>query len=309
MSLKPEYVEFLKNQRENPAPAVWEIPIAQTRAFSQEQMKIAAPITPLHSIEDKYIPGVTADLHVRIFRPSSEPNLPAIVYFHGSGWAVGFIDLFNPALAYLAKESNAIVIAVNYQKAPENPFPTPFDDCYATLQWVVANAHGLGIDPTKIGVAGDSAGGNLAAATALKARDEKLVKLAFQMLVYPCINFDFSTDSYKEFAQGYGLTTKAMEWFWNQYLQDLRNAENPYACPSRAQTFKDLPPAVIISAQYDPLVSDSYLYRDLLAADGIPVVYKEFEGVIHGFFRAPEITPSSYEAISFVAVEIKKLTV
>lgn len=307
MTLRPEYVKLLKEMTESGAPELWEVPVSVTRSFSQAQLKIAAEIAPIHSITDRYIPGPTADLHVRIFRPNASDNLPCIIYFHGSGWTLGFIDLFNPCLSMLSQRSESIVIAVNYQKAPEHPFPEPFDDCYTSLEWVVNNAEELGVDPLNISVGGDSAGGNLAAAVALKARDEKLVSLASQLLVYPCTNKDFTTDSYKELAQGYGLSTKAMQWFWDQYIQDVRHADNPYACPARATSFKDLPPTVLIAAQYDPLISDSENYKKLLERDGVPVVYKQFDGVIHGFFRAPEITTVSHEAIAFVSGELKKL--
>ena len=307
MTLRPEYVQLLKEMAENGAPELWEVPVSVTRSFSQAQLKIAADVAPVHSISDRYIPGPTADLHVRIFRPNDLDNLPCIIYFHGSGWTLGFIDLFNPCLSMLSQHSESIVIAVNYQKAPEHPFPEPFDDCYASLEWAVNNVEELRIDPRNISVGGDSAGGNLAAAVALKARDEKLVSLASQLLVYPCTNKDFTTDSYKELAQGYGLSTKAMQWFWDQYIQDARHADNPYACPARATSFKDLPPAVLIAAQYDPLISDSENYKKLLEKDGVPVVYRQFDGVIHGFFRAPEITTVSNEAIAFVSGELKKL--
>ena len=307
MTLRPEYVKMLQEMAEIGAPDPWEIPISQTRSFAQAQLKIAADLAPIHSITDRYIPGPTADLHVRIFRPNDSKNLPCIIYFHGSGWTLGFIDLFTPCLSMLSQESESIVIAVNYQKAPEHPFPEPFNDCYATLQWAIDNASQLGIDPLNISVGGDSAGGNLAAAVALRSRDEQLISLASQLLIYPCINKDFSTQSYEKFSTGYGLSTKAMQWFWDQYIQDAQHAENPYACPGRASSLKDLPPTILITAQYDPLTSDGEIYRDFLIRDGVEVVYNEFAGVIHGFFRAPEITKASNDAISFVSRELKKL--
>jgi acetyl esterase len=307
MTLRPEYIKLLREAQEIGAPELWEIPISQTRSFSQAQLKITAEMAPIHSVTDRYIPGPTSDLHIRIFRPNESKDLPCIVYFHGSGWSLGFIDLFNPCLSMLSQESESIVIAVNYQKAPEHPFPQPFNDCYSTLEWVVNNTAELGVDPQNISVAGDSAGGNLAAAVALRSRDEQLVSLASQLLVYPCTNRDFSTPSYKKFATGYGLTTKSMEWFWNQYIQDEQHLDNSYACPARATSLKGLPPTVLITAQYDPLTSDGENFRDLLKRDGVYVIYREFEGVIHGFFRAPEVTTVSNQAISFVSEELKKL--
>lgn len=308
MTLAPEIVTYLKDLEIAGLPTVWDTPVAQLRQLSQLRYGMSGESTQIHSIENRYIPGPTADLHVRIYRPTNEVNLPATIYFHGGGWVLGFIDLYDPCLTYLAKSSNSVVIAVNYQKAPEHPFPTPHDDCYATLSWVTTNAHSLGINQEAIGVAGDSAGGNLAAGVALRARDEKLLTLKFQLLVYPCISPDFSTYGYKEFAEGYGLTTKAMQWFWNKYLNDSANESNPYACPSREDSFVDLAPAVFITAQYDPLVTDSVNYSKQLLNAGNPVVYREFEGVIHGFFGNFVMTPSSALALDFAGEQIKKIT-
>ena len=151
MTLRPEYVKLLQELAGSNAPQLWEVPISETRSFSQAQLKIAADLAPIHSITDRYIPGPTADLHLRIFRPDDSADLPCIIYFHGSGWTLGFIDLFNPCLSMLSQESESIVIAVNYQKAPEHPFPEPFNDCYATLKWVVNNAQELGVDPQLLG--------------------------------------------------------------------------------------------------------------------------------------------------------------
>ena len=307
MTLRPEYVKLLQELADSNAPQLWEVPISETRSFSQAQLKIAADLAPIHSITDRYIPGPTADLHLRIFRPDDSADLPCIIYFHGSGWTLGFIDLFNPCLSMLSQESESIVIAVNYQKAPEHPFPIPFDDCYATLLWVIENARNLNIDPATIGVAGDSAGANLASAVAIKARDNNIA-LAFQLLIYPCNDRDFTTDSYLNCATGYGLSTQAMQWFWDQYLQGDHHDDNPYAVPMKAKTFKDIAPAIIITAQYDPLLSDSQKYGELLERDGVSVTYKEYAGMIHGFFSNLAVTPTAREAIDFAAVEIKRLT-
>jgi acetyl esterase len=196
-----------------------------------------------------------------------------------------------------------VIISVNYQKAPEHPFPTPFDDCYSTLLWVKSHAKELGIDPNRVGVGGDSAGGNLAAAVAVKARDEN-VELSYQLLVYPCVDRDFSTKSYIECATDFGLTTRAMEWFWDQYLQSDQHNENPYAAPMRAKSLTGVAPSIVITAQYDPLVSDSENYVEKLKSDGAEVIYKEFPGMIHGFFANVAATPSSHLALDFAAQEI-----
>lgn len=307
MPLAPEIQEYLETQVAAGLPAVWEAPIELIRANTQSRLLAAGPAEPIVKVENRYITGPTSDLHIRIYTPSVNQNLPAMVFFHGGGWVLNFIDIYDAALHRIANQSGIVIVAVNYQKAPEHPFPTPFNDCFATLEWVIKNAKSLHIDPHKIGVGGDSAGGNLAAAVALKARDLE-IKLAFQLLVYPCNNRDFSTSSYREFATGFGLTTQAMQWFWEQYLQGELHDDNPYACPARAETFKSLAPAIVITAQYDPLVSDSEKYVELLERDGVHVEAQNFNGMIHGFFCNVAVTPTSITALDYCARQIKQLT-
>jgi len=220
---------------------------------------------------------------------------------------MNFIDIYDAAAHRLANQSGSVVISVNYQKAPEHPFPIPFDDCYATFLWVKENAAELGIDVNRIGVGGDSAGGNLAAAVAIKARDEAIM-LRYQLLVYPCIARDFSTDSYREFATEYGLSTQAMQWFWEQYLQGNHHDQNPYAVPMSAKNLAGVAPSIVITAQYDPLVSDSENYCAKLQSDGAKVIYREFPGMIHGFFANVALTPSAHQALDFAASEIANIS-
>lgn len=307
MSLEAEISAFLDSQAKLNLPPIWDIPINQVRANSQSRFEYIGSKTEIAEIHDTYIPGPTADLHIRIYRPTQESSLPALVFYHGGGWDLGFIDLYDPCLSYLAKSSGCVVIAVNYQKAPEHPFPTPLDDCFATLQWVISNAKKIGVDPERIGVGGDSAGANLAAGVALKTRDLKIAKLKFQMLIYPCLVNEFNTQSYIQHAEGYGLTTKTMEWFWAQYLQKNGDDQNPYACPIRATDHSDLAPAIFVTAEFDPLTSDSHMYAELLRKAGVDVFSKEYPGMIHGFFTLLGITKRGYEAIDYCSEQIKAL--
>jgi len=307
MSLAPEIKAFLEAGAAAGLPQVWEAPVDVIRRNTQSRPALAGPVEPIHEVINRFIPGPTADLPIRIYRPTTNSSAPAIVYFHGGGWVLNFLDIYDASLARLANQSGATIISVNYQKAPEHPFPVPFDDCYETLLWVIAHADELNIDPQRIGVSGDSAGANLASGVAIKARDNK-VKLAFQLLIYPCNDRDFTTDSYIKNAAGYGLSTQAMKWFWDQYLQGDAHDSNPYAIPMRANSFSNLAPAIIITAQYDPLVSDGEKYADLLKRDGVSVVYKEYPGMIHGFFTNMAVTPAARESIDFAASEVKKLT-
>jgi acetyl esterase len=220
---------------------------------------------------------------------------------------MGFIDIYDAALHRLANQSGSVIISVNYQKAPEHPFPIPFDDCYATLIWAREHAKELGIDPNRIGVGGDSAGGNLAAAVAIKARDES-ISLSYQLLVYPCLARDFTTKSYNEYATDFGLSTQAMKWFWEQYLQGNQHDDNAYAVPMRAKSLTGIAPSIVITAQYDPLVSDSENYCEKLQSDGAEVIYRKFPGMIHGFFATVAITPSAHLALDFAAEEMASKT-
>ena len=307
MSLAPEIKAFLEAGAAAGLPQVWEAPVDVIRKNTQSRPTLAGPVEPVHEIVNRFIPGPTADLPIRIYRPTAANNAPAIVYFHGGGWVLNFLDIYDASLARLANQSGATIISVNYQKAPEHPFPIPFDDCYATLLWVIANATELNIDPRKIGVAGDSAGANLASGVAIKSRDNEIA-LAFQLLIYPCNDRNFETESYIENATGYGLSTQSMQWFWDQYLQGSQHDTNPYAVPMRAGSFSEVAPAIIITAQYDPLISDGENYAALLERDGISVIYKEYAGMIHGFFTNMAVTPTARESIDFAAGRIKELT-
>lgn len=307
MSLAPEIKAFLEAGAAAGLPQVWEAPVDIIRKNTQSRPALAGPVEPVHEVINRFIPGPTADLPIRIYRPTSHNSAPAIVYFHGGGWVLNFLDIYDASLSRLANQTGATIISVNYQKAPEHPFPTPFDDCYATLEWVIAHAGELRIDTARIGVAGDSAGANLASGVALKARDNHIA-LAFQLLIYPCNGRDFETDSYLNNATGYGLSTQAMRWFWEQYLQSSEDHFNPYAVPMQASTFEGVAPAIIITAQYDPLLSDGEQYAQLLQRDGVSVFYKEYAGMIHGFFTNMAVTPTAREAIDLVAVEIKRIT-
>ena len=307
MSLAPEIKAFLEASAAAALPQVWEAPVDVIRRNTQSRPALAGPVEPILEVVNRFIPGPTADLPIRIYRPTTSSSAPAIIYFHGGGWVLNFLDIYDASLARLANQSGATIISVNYQKAPEHPFPVPFDDCYATLLWAIANAAELKIDASRIGVAGDSAGANLASGVAIKARDNE-ISLAFQLLIYPCNDRDFTTDSYIKNATGYGLSTQAMQWFWEQYLQGNSHDKNPYAVPTQAPSLKNVAPAIVITAQYDPLLSDSEKYAELLKRDGVEVTYTEYPGMIHGFFTNMAVTPTAREAIDSAALEIKRLT-
>jgi len=303
MAIHPQVRAFLDHiEVNNPLPE--NATLQELRADVYSYMQYAGPHASDVTIEHEYFTSPTADLHAVIFKPKNvKPNAPALVYFHGGGWVFSFPLRYASALTNIASESGFIIIAVNYQKAPEHPFPTPFDDCYAGMLWVAKNAERLGIGSTKIGVGGDSAGGNLAAAVALKAADTGDVKLAFQMLIYPCLSIDFDTDSYKAHASGFGLESDGMIAFWDLYVPK-EHKQNKYAVPAHATTFTNLAPAIIALAEHDILHDDGTNYAKSLEKAGIPVTLKQFPGMIHGFLNHSAMVDDSNVMRKWLSAQI-----
>jgi len=304
MGLKPEITAYLAEREAMGLPQVWQAPLAEIRENTKLHIALNQPLTQIYSVEHRSINGPSSNLPVRIYRPSEENNLPALVFFHGGGWVLNFLDIYEPALRKIAKNGNFVIIAVEYQKAPEHPYPAPLDDCYVTLKWVIENAEELGINLAAIGVGGDSAGGNLASSVALKACNEQLISLAFQLLIYPCNDNQMNYPSATNYSQGYGLTTQAMKWFWNQYLSKVEDQKDPYAVPAKANSLRGVAPAILIAAEFDPLTDDAKNYYQKLIKDSVPAIYKEFAGQIHGFFNLSGVTEDAESLYSEIAKEI-----
>jgi acetyl esterase len=304
MGLKPEIAAYLAERAATGLPQVWQAPLAEIRENTKLHIALKQPLLQIHSVDHRSINGPTSKLPIRIYRPSEENNLPALVFFHGGGWVLNFLDIYEPALRKIAKNGNFVIIAVDYQKAPEHSYPAPLDDCYATLKWVIENAKDLGVDLAAIGVGGDSAGGNLASSVALKASNEQLISLAFQLLIYPCNDYQMNYPSATNYSQGYGLTTQAMKWFWDQYLSKVEDQEDPYAVPVKANSLRGVAPAILIAAEFDPLTDDVKNYYQKLIKDSVPAIYKEFAGQIHGFFNLSGVTDDAESLYSEIAKEI-----
>ncbi len=304
MGLKPEITAYLAERSATGLPQVWQAPLAEIRENTKLHIALKQPLLQIYSVDHRSINGPSSNLPIRIYRPSEENNLPALVFFHGGGWVLNFLDIYEPALRKIAKNGNLVIIAVEYQKAPEHSYPAPLDDCYATLKWVIENAAELGIDLAAIGVGGDSAGGNLASSVALKACSEQLISLAFQLLIYPCNDYQMNYPSATNYSQGYGLTTQAMKWFWDQYLSKVEDREDPYAVPVKANSLRGVAPAILIAAEFDPLTDDVKNYYQKLIKDSVPAIYKEFAGQIHGFFNLSGVTEDAESLYSEIAKEI-----
>ncbi|MEX1103602.1 MAG: alpha/beta hydrolase [Dehalococcoidia bacterium] len=243
------------------------------------------------NVEDRTIPGPAGDIPVRIYTPADAGGgpLPGLVWFHGGGWVIGNLDSADFACRMLTNASGCKLVSVDYRLAPENKFPAPFDDCLAATQWVAANASALGIDPTRIAVGGDSAGGNLAAAVAHVAKAAGGPDISFQALVYPVTDYGVDTQSYQDNAEGYLLTKASMEWFWGHYVNTPADGADPRVSPLRAADLSGLPPAFVITAEFDPLRDEGEAYAKRLKGAGVATTHKRFDGQIHGFFANPAI--------------------
>lgn len=284
MPLDPQVEALLGQMKEAGAKPVEEMSVAEARALAWSYIDLQGEPEAVARVTHRMIPGPSADLPIRVYHPEGEGPFPALVMFHGSGWVLANLDVVDIPARALANRTGCVVVTVHYQKAPEHKFPTPLDDCYATTLWVVEHAEELDVDPARIGVAGDSAGGNLAAAVALKARDVGGPTLAYQLLIYPATDFNLDTPSFLANAEGYLLQREGMRWFWEHYLADTRDADNPLACPLRAKDFSGLPPALVITAEFDPLLDDGARYAEALKGAGVPVTYRRYDGMVHGFF-------------------------
>jgi acetyl esterase len=230
--------------------------------------------------------------------PHGQGPFPILVYFHGGGWVIGNLEAYDATCRALTNVAQCIVVAMEYRLAPEHKFPAAPEDCYAATRWVADNAVSLNGDPARIAIGGDSAGGNLTAVVALMARHRGGPQLTFQLLIYPVTNHSFETLSYRENGDGYLLTTDAMAWFWNHYLTHESDGKNPLASPLQADQVRDLPPALVITAEFDPLRDEGEAYAARLREADIPVTLRRYDGMIHGFFSLGHIFDQGRKAMT-----------
>ncbi len=306
MPLDPYAQAFLTELARSGAAPFNELGVAQARQQMLAASQQLGP--PLGKVEsyDLSIPVERGKLGLRFYRTRPEP-LPAVVFFHGGGWVMGSIDTHDVFCRDLAHASGMAVVSVDYRLAPEHKYPTAVHDAYAALNYVHNRSEELGFLRGALAVAGDSAGGNLAAACALLARDHGGPPLAMQVLIYPILDFDFNTPSYAECGEGYFLTRGVMEWFWSQYLPDAAAGREPTASPLRAGRVHGLPPALVITAEFDPLRDEGEAYARRLKEAGLPVVLRRFEGTIHGFIRRTRTWPAAHAALKLIADELAAL--
>ena len=302
MPLHPEYDAMLRQLAELEGPPLIELPVETGREMYRAMQPEAAELA-VGSVEDADAGGVP----VRIYRPPGNGPHPVAMMFHGGGWVIGDLLTADAQSREVCRGANVVVVSVDYRLAPEHRFPAAAEDCFQATVWASEQAQRFGGDASRLALVGDSAGGNLAAVVAQMARDRKGPRIAFQLLVYPVTDgVNFGTASYRENSEGYLLTADSMHWFWNHYAPDVEQRRNPYASPLLADDLSNLPPALVMTAEYDPLRDEGEAYADKLAAAGVAVELVRYDGFIHGFFGQTRTIPASRVAMDKACTALKE---
>lgn len=300
-ALEPKPIETLSadDAREQPTPA------DAVMKLLKKQGKSADP-EPVAEVDNRKIPGPDGNIPVRIYTPEGKGLFPVIVYYHGGGWVIATNDTYDSSTRALSNAADAIVVSVEYRKAPEHRFPAAHEDAYTAYVWALEHAREIQGDPYQVAVAGESAGGNLAAAVPMMARERGKPLPVHQLLVYPVTGYDFNTPSYQKNANAKPLNRAMMSWFFEKYLRSPADADNPLISLTRAGNLRGLPPATIIAAEIDPLQSEGKRYAEQLQAAGVPVTYQNFSGVTHEFFGMGAVLDKAKQAVALAGNELKQ---
>ncbi|HKP63336.1 MAG TPA: alpha/beta hydrolase [Polyangiales bacterium] len=309
MVLDPQASKFLEALAQLNIPDLSELPVEVSRKLTS-QARLNGPPGPDVQVSDHQVPVAGATILVRLYRPNVSPHagpLGVLVWMHGGGFVLGSVAESDADCRHVCEASGCAVASVEYRCAPEHRFPTALDDSFAALCWIHTHAHALGLDASRLAVGGDSAGGNLAAVCALSARERGGPALRFQALVYPITDLVvLDTASYVEFAERHYLTRSGMAWFRAQYLPRAEDLADWRASPLRAATLEGLPPALVITAEYDPLRDEGEAYAQRLAAAGVRVELQRYPGVIHGFFSMHAYMDAGKRALGGLAATLAR---
>lgn len=309
MDLHPQVIDLIRRAKEAGMRPTHELTPQEAREQMEKMSKTRdADRTEVGSTEERTVPGPAGEIPVRIYRsPHGSPGpQPALMFFHGGGHVVGSLDSHDLVARNMCVAADCTVVSVDYRMGPEDPFPAAPDDCYAATRWVSENAASLDIDPARLAVGGDSAGGNLAAVVALMARDADGPGLCFQLLVYPVADYAFDTASYAKYAEGAGILTAAgMHWFAGHYLPRPEHRSDWRAAPLRASDHSNLPPALVITAECDVLHDEGVAYAAALTAAGVAVEHRNYPRMIHGFFSFAPVIDDGGAAQMFAAERLR----
>lgn len=307
MSLDQEVAIFLEELRKLRAPALSSLSPQEARAGMVVDAAQLGPSDNVAAKIDRSVPGPAGPIPVRIYTPAGPRTRGIFVYYHGGGWVIGDVETHDALCCSLANAAGCRVVSVDYRLAPEHKFPAAADDAYAATRWVFENVRTLcdgHVEPIAVG--GDSAGGNLAAVVCLMARDRQAFRPALQVLIYPVTNHAFDTASYGENAEGFLLSRADMQWFWGCYLARPDDGGDPYASPLRAASLSNLPPALVLTAQYDPLRDEGEAYAARLQEAGVAVKLVQYPGMIHAFIRRTRQFAQARAAVAEIADAVRR---
>ena len=308
MPLHPQVQVLLDQFAATGSPPLEEMSVSDARAMITTLTQLTAAVPEGVATEDLTVPTSQGDVPVRLYRssaPSDKPR-PLLVWLHGGGWVIGNLESADPTARDLAVQTGAIVASVDYPLAPEHPFPAAPEACHAVASWLAGHAAELGADPSRMAIGGDSAGGNLAAVTALLARDRGGPQFNFQLLVYPATDCLMTQPSVKENGENYLLTASSMHWFIDHYLGSGSDPRDPAASPLYADNLNALPPALVITAEFDPLRDEGEAYAARLERADVPVTISRYDGMIHGFFGMTGVIDAGGEAVRDAAEALNK---
>ncbi|MBV8980282.1 MAG: alpha/beta hydrolase [Acidimicrobiia bacterium] len=303
MPLDPNVQLLLQTIENGEGGSIADVGVEQSRQFIEAFGSLGGTVE-VARVEDLTVPGPVGEIPARLYSPAEGAALPVVVYFHGGGWVIGSINSHDGVCRKLATQSGMTVISVDYRLAPENKFPAAAEDCYAAAKWVADNAQTLKVDGSRMALAGDSAGGNLTAVTAQLARDRGGPTVAFQLMVYPVIDGTMSFPSYKENGEGKLLSARDMAFFYEQYADGV-DPKNPMLSPLYAPDLSGLPPALVMTAEYDPLRDEGEAYADALQQAGVEARSSRYDGMVHGFFGLEAIVPASSAAMEEAAAALQ----
>jgi acetyl esterase len=307
MPLDPKAEMLLRQLAELEGPPLHTLGPAQARQlFHESTLRMQAGPVAVEKTWDLRIPGPYREIPVRVYRPSGTAPLPVLVYYHGGGWVIGDLDGYDDVCCRLADAAGCLVVSVDYGLAPEHKFPQPVEEAYAALSWVADHAEDIGGDKDRLAVGGDSAGGNLSAVVSLLARDRGGPSLRMQVLIYPATDLASETASRQEYSHGFFLEEADMQWFGRCYLRSSEDVFNPLVSPLRAKNHAGLPPAFVITAEYDPLHDEGVAYAERLRACGVPVEHHDYSGMIHGFVSMSGIFEQAQQALAAAGAALHK---
>ena len=306
MVLHPQAKALLDFLASAGAPPIEQLPLSEARAVRSEMIESGGPEEPVAEVQNRTVPGPGGPIPIRLYRPVKKDTLPALVYFHGGGFVICNLDTHDRQCRALANASGCAVISVDYRLAPEHKYPAAVEDAYAATKYVAEHAAEFGVDPNRIAVGGDSAGGNLATVVSLLSRDRGGPRLKFQLLIYPMVDFYDQSPSMQHYSKDYFLTREGMDWFTESYLPNREAGLEPSASPTNATDLRGLPPAMVLTAECDPLRDQGEAYARKLQGAGVAVELKRYEGMFHPFFQFGAVLDTARVAMKDAASAVRE---